>query len=241
MQKIIGLMGYVNKSDFVINLAKILNVMDKKVLVIDCTVENRLKYSIPVIEIDKSSYVTNFDGVDYAIGFKSMEDIKNYMCNEISNVDEYDYILMDIDNSYSYESFKSNSINMIFFFMEYTNISVEKNKELLRALLDDKPTGENLVITKVLFRPYITRASSEYYENKMADFNVIWTTEPYEMDYEEQDRIADIEAQQSGYVELSKHTKSFENTIIDMATDILGEFTAGDIRKALKVYVRGRN
>lgn len=241
MQKIIGLMGYVNKSDFVINLAKILDIMDKKILVIDGTVENRLKYSIPVIETEKSSYVTNFDRVDYAIGFKNMEEIKEYMCNEISNVDEYDYILMDIDNAYSYENFKSNNINIIYFFVEYTNISIAKNRELFKALNDDKPTGENLVVTKVLFKPYITRASTEYYENKMEDFNVIWTTEPYELAYEEQDRIADIESQQSGYIELSKHTKSFVNTIIDMASDITGEFTSGEIKRALKVYVRGRN
>ena len=242
MQKIIGLMGYVNKSDFVINLAKVLDIMGKKVLVIDGTVENRLKYTVPKIEKDKASYITNYDRVDYAIGFKNMEDIKTYLCNEISDVDSYDIVLIDIDNIYSYENFRTNNISMIYFFMEYTNISIAKNKEILQALLDAKPVegDKELVITKVLFRNYITRASVEYYENKTGDFNVLWTNDPYELPYDDQDRIADIESQQSGYIELSKHTKGFENTIIDMTVDIIGDATAGEVKKILKTYVRGR-
>ena len=243
MQKVIGLIGYVNKSDFVVNLAKVLDIMGKKVLVVDGTVENRLKYTIPKIEYEKNSYITNFDRVDYAIGFKSMEDIKNYLCNEISDVDSYDIVLIDIDNVSSYENFKTNNISMIYFFTEYTNISIAKNREILQAVLDSKPidTEGELVVTKVTLRHYITRACVEYYESKMGDFNVLWTKEPYEMPYDDQDRIADIESQQSGYIELSRHTKGFENTIIDMSVDIIGEATAGEVRKAIKMYVRGRD
>ena len=47
MQKIIGLVGYVNKSELVINLAKTLSITGKKVLVIDGTLEERLRYTIP--------------------------------------------------------------------------------------------------------------------------------------------------------------------------------------------------
>lgn len=243
MQRVIGLIGYVNKSDFVVNLAKVLDIMGKKVLVVDGTVENRLKYTIPKIEYEKNSYITNFDRVDYAIGFRSMEDIKNYLCNEISDVDSYDIVLIDIDNVSSYENFKTNNISMIYFFTEYTNISIAKNKEILQAVLDSKPNAgdEKLIITKVTFRHYITRASVEYYEAKMGDFNVLWTNEPYEIPYDDQDRIADIESQQSGYIELSRHTKGFENTIIDMSVDIIGEATAGEVKKSIKMYVRGRD
>ena len=203
MQKIVGLMGYVNKSDFAINLAKVLDIMGKKVLVIDGTVENKLKYTVPKIEKDKACYITNYDRVDYAIGFKTMEEIKEYLCNEISDVDNYDIVLIDIDNPGFYENFRTNNISMIYFFMEYTNISIAKNKEILEALLDAKPAeGETeLMITKVLFRNYITRASAEYYESKMADFNVLWTNDPYELPYDDQDRIADIESQQSGFID----------------------------------------
>ena len=55
MQKIIGLVGYVNKSELVINLAKTLSITGKKVLVIDGTLEERLRYTIPAFNNSENS------------------------------------------------------------------------------------------------------------------------------------------------------------------------------------------
>ena len=41
MQEVIALAGYVNKTDFVINLAKAISYTGKTVLVVDGTVEER--------------------------------------------------------------------------------------------------------------------------------------------------------------------------------------------------------
>ena len=57
MQEVIALAGYVNKTDFVINLAKALNYMGKTVLVVDGTVEERLKYTVPSLTVNEKAYV----------------------------------------------------------------------------------------------------------------------------------------------------------------------------------------
>ena len=98
MQKIIGFIGYVNKSEFIINLSKILKIMNKKVLVVDGTLNKSIKYTIPTFDVAQDESITNFDGTDYAVGFKSIESIKEYICNKTSIADDYDYILLDIDN-----------------------------------------------------------------------------------------------------------------------------------------------
>ena len=51
MQKIIGFIGYVNKSEFIINLSKILKIMNKKVLVVDGTLNKSIKYTIPTFDV----------------------------------------------------------------------------------------------------------------------------------------------------------------------------------------------
>lgn len=222
MAKIIGLIGYVNKSDFIINLAKVLTIMEKRVLVIDATIENRLKYTLPTIENDKQAYITSFDEVDYAVGFAANEEITKYLSYDENQIPAYDYILMDIDNALSLEKFKVDTLNSIYLFMEYRNMSIQRNVEILKAIINLKSIEKEIPITKVLYRTYLTRVSEKYYESKIEDLNIQWTAEPYEFAYEDQDRIADIESEQSGYVQISKHTREFQDVIINMSKDIIG-------------------
>lgn len=238
MQKIVGLIGYVNKSDFIINIAKVLNIMDKKVLVIDATIEKRLKYTLPIIDYTKKSYITNFDEVDYAVGFNSFEEVKKYMCKDEIHIETYDYILIDIDSPMAIEKFNYKEIKLKYFFMEYTNISTEKNKEILKQMQEIKEIDAKMEMIKVLFRNYYTRTSDVYYESKIEEFNIEWISEPYELSYEDQDKIVDIEAQQSGYIEVNKHTKNFQNIVVNIVNEIIGDTSEGEIKKMIKMYIR---
>ena len=122
MQKIIGFIGYVNKSEFIINLSKILKIMNKKVLVVDGTLNKSIKYTIPTFDVAQDESITNFDGTDYAVGFKSIESIKEYICNKTSIADDYDYILLDIDNKENYEYFKDENIMFVGDFVFYGTV-----------------------------------------------------------------------------------------------------------------------
>jgi len=234
MQEVIALAGYVNKTDFVINLAKALNLMGKTVLVIDGTYEERLKYTIPSLKVKEKEYVTQYDSIDFAVGFKNMHDVENYICKRELNIALYDYILLDIDNSAAYENFRARGINKTYFFVEYTNISMSKNAELLKTMMIYKPLDKKLELTKVLFKYYITRASATYYENKLIGFAIEWNENMYELNYEDQDRIADIEAQHSGIIDIMKHTKMFITLVAEIGADILKDVTSGELKREIK-------
>ena len=238
MQEVIGLVGYVNKTDYVLNLAKTLNVMGKNVLVVDGTAEQRLKYTIPALNQKDKSYVTQYDSIDFAVGFKTLHDVENYICKRELNIGLYDYILLDIDNPSGYEGMRTRGINKTYFFVEYTNISMAKNSELLKTMMVYKPLDGKLELTKVLFKYYITRASEAYYENKLQAFAINWGELSYELPYEDQDRIADIETQQSGINEIMRHTKQFIITLAEMSSEILKDKTSAEIRKQMKDYNR---
>ncbi len=238
MQKIIGFIGYVNKSEFIINLSKILKIMNKRVLVVDGTLDKRIKYTIPTFAQDES--ITNFDGTDFAVGFKSIESIKEYICNKTSIADDYDYILLDIDNKENYEYFKDENISKYYFFIEHTTESLFRNEELLRKITEDRAPEDKIEMTKVVFKYYISRASQKYFEARLMDMNVKWIDVEYELPYMDQDKIADLESELSGYIDISRHTRQYIALVTDIASDILGGVPAGEIRRAVKNYSRGR-
>ena len=240
MQKVIGLVGYTNKTEFIINLAKVLTIAGKSVLVIDGTVEERLRYSIPAFNDSEKEYLVHFDSADYALGFRSIESIKEYICKKTSNADSYDIILIDIDNVSSYKDFRQENFTRTFFFMEYLNISITKNEELLKVIASYEPVDRKPIPTRVIFRQYVTRASEKYFENKILSYPIEWNEAAYELAYMDQDRIADIEFEQSGYIDMNRHTRQYTNLVADIASEIIGDLQPADIKKMVKMYTRGR-
>ena len=97
-----------------------------------------------------------------------------------------------------------------------------------------KPLDGKLELTKVLFKYYITRASETYYENKLQGFAIDWGENSFELNYEDQDRIADIEAQHSSIIDIMKHTKMFVNLVAEIGADILKDVTSSEMKKEIK-------
>ena len=96
-------------------------------LVIDGTLEERLRYTIPAFNNSEKEYLTNFDGVDYALGFNNMDAIKEYICTKTSDAETYDIILLDIDNADSYVGFRQGSEE---FTRDIPNVGEEARKNL---------------------------------------------------------------------------------------------------------------
>ena len=74
MEKV-GFVGGYDKTDFIIYIAKILTELGNKVIIIDTTQKQKTRYVVPVIKPTKS-YVTEFEGIDVAVGFNDFNEIK---------------------------------------------------------------------------------------------------------------------------------------------------------------------
>ena len=68
MEKI-GFIGVTDKINIITYIAKVLEQLEKRVLVIDTTIMQKTKYVIPTINPTKS-YITDFENIDYAVGFE---------------------------------------------------------------------------------------------------------------------------------------------------------------------------
>lgn len=231
--QVIGAIGYVEKYDFIINLAKTLRLAGKSVIVIDGTYDRKYRYVIPSLTYGDKMYITQYDGVDFAVGFESMHDLENYVSEQKINISLYDYMILDVDNPKAYEFFRTRGIDKTLFFIDTSVISIAKNLDILKAM-KVYTAGESLNMTKVLYKAYLTRAQEQYFSKKLEEMDIKWNESEYEIPNEEQDKMANIDAQISGIIDVRKHTRVFMEVIADLAAEILGDTSSREIFKAIK-------
>lgn len=233
--QVIGLIGYVDKYDFAINLARTLNIMGKSVLVVDATLDRKLKYVIPALTNIGRSYVTQYNGIDFAVGFDSMHDVENYMAEQSINIGLYDFILIDIDSPKSYEFFRTRGIDKSYFFIDSSVLSVAKNKDIIKAIRVYNPAEENISLTKVYYKSVMSRAAEDYFAKQIEAYNIKWTEPDFEIPQDDMDRVVNIDSQFSGIIEIRKHTKMYISIIADMAAQIIGDgVTSKEIVREIK-------
>lgn len=76
--KKIGFIGAYDKIDLILYVAKIAAEVRKKVLVVDTTVLQKARYIVPCIAPSKY-YITEYEDFDVAVGFRDLDEIKNYL------------------------------------------------------------------------------------------------------------------------------------------------------------------
>lgn len=64
--KTVGFIGGYDKLDFLLYVAKIITLAQKRVILIDATIMQKSKYVVPTIS-PTQSYVTEFEGFDVAV------------------------------------------------------------------------------------------------------------------------------------------------------------------------------
>ncbi len=232
--QVIGLIGYADKYDFALNLAKTINIMGKSVLVVDATLEKKIKYIVPALNNLGEAYVTQYNNIDFAVGFDSMHDIENYMCEEGINIGLYDFIIIDIDSAKTYEFFRNRGFDKMYFFTNTSVLSANKNKEIVKAIKVYHQGEEKLQMTKVLYKEFISRAAEDYIDKQIEEYAIEWKEPEYEINVDDQDKMADIDSQFSGNINIREHTKNFINTIADLSADILEDVTSKEVRNEIK-------
>ena len=75
--KIIGFIGAYDKTDLLLNIAKVLITMNNRVLLVDSTINQKAKYVVPAIN-PTVSYITSFEDIDVAVGFNDINEIQKY-------------------------------------------------------------------------------------------------------------------------------------------------------------------
>lgn len=164
--KTFGFIGAYDKSDLILYISRILTLAGKKVLIVDATSNQKMRYIIPSI-IPTKTYVTEFQNIDIAVGFENLDGIKNYFGIDNKSL-EYDLIFIDIDNVNSMVNYDITKNYKNLFVTDFDIYSLKKGMEILSILKNDTK------FIKVLFSKDMLEEENRYLDYISENYPIVW-------------------------------------------------------------------
>lgn len=226
----IGFIGVYDKTDLILNLAKILTCMGKRILIIDSTINQKAKYIVPFIN-PTTTYITSFEDMDIAVGFKNLEQIKEYLGN--SGELPYDILLIDIDTNEMMNIFNIPKAQKNFFVTAFDLYSLKKGIEILSNL------EEPLSLTKVLFSKDMLKEDDDYLNFLSLEYKVIWSEYKIFFPLENGDLSVIMDNQRAAKIKFKRLSAQYKEGLLLMTQEILKDASEGSIRKVIKTIEKG--
>ena len=230
--KKIGFIGAYDKTDLMLYIAKILTTLKKKVLVIDATINQKARYIVPVIN-PTVKYVTEFEGIDIAVGFEDVSDIKKYLGLSDEQEMEYDIIFVDTDNTKGFNTFKLEEANKNYFVTSFDNYSLKKGLEVIIELKNP------ISLTKILFASEMLKEEDDYLNFLSLGYKVIWNEYRVYFPIENGDLNVIYENHRVAKIKFKKLSIQYKDGLAYLAEEILGNVSESNVRRAIKTIEKG--
>lgn len=230
--KKIGFIGGYDKTDLIIYVAKILTELGQNVLVVDATINQKARYIIPVIN-PTLMYVTEYEDIDIAVGFKKVEDIKKYLGVPEDQEMEYDIILIDTDNKEGFEEFELEEAQKNYFVTSFDIYSLKKGLEALIGLKNA------ISLTKVYFSKEMLKEEDDYLNFLSLGYKIIWNDYRVYFPIENGDLSVIHENQRVAKIKFKKLSVQYKDGLAYLTEEILGDANESRVRRAIKTIERG--
>lgn len=228
--KKIGFIGAYDKTDMILNIAKILTTMKNKVLIIDSTINQKARYIVPAIN-PTVSYITSFEDIDVAVGFNDIESLKRY--TGVTGEIPYDVILVDADTAEKIKGFSLDMADKNYFVTSFDIYSLKRGIEILANL--EVP----LTLTKVLFAREALKEDDDYLNFLSLGHKIIWDEERIYYPIENGDLSVISENQRVQKIKFKKLSVQYKDSLTFMVQQILNQNNDSHVRKAMKIIERG--
>ncbi len=220
----IGFIGAFEKTDLIIYTARILTEVGKRVLVIDTTILQKARYIVPCIAPTKF-YVTEYEGIDVAVGFDDLESLNGYM-GDIEN--DYDLVLIDVDSYEKFDSFEIINSERIYFVTAFDSFSLKKGIEIIGTM------RQKIRMKKILFEREYTEEDDEYLNFLSLTYPIEWDEEKIYFPYDQGDLTAIIENQRVTKIKLKNLSEEYREGLFILTQEIVPEIKTAEIKKAFK-------
>ena len=230
--KKVGFIGTYDKTDLILNVAKILTTMKKKVIVVDSTLTQKAKYVVPVIN-PTLTYITDFEDIDVAVGFKNEAGIKGYLGIAENEELPYDIMLIDVDDSLAVEGFDLIKAPKNYFVTAFDLYSLKRGLEVLSNL------KEPMSLTKILFTKEILKEEDEYLDFLSLGYKVMWNEYRIYFPIENGDWSVLAENQRVAKIKLKRLSMQYKDSLVYIVGEILNDTSENQIRRAVKIIERG--
>lgn len=230
----VGFIGIYDKLDMILNVAKVLQLVGKNVLIVDATNIQKARYTVPSIS-PTFKYVTNFEEFDVAVGFESLQEVYNYLGLEEQEEQEstYDILLVDCDSTDSMKKFKIAEADNKYFVTAFDNYSLKRGLEIFNR------SEENIELRKILYSKNMLKEENDYLNFLAAGLDITWKTEIIYFPIENGDLTEIMENQRVAKIKFKKLSQSYKDSIEYLATEIARDCNQNRIRKVMKNLERG--
>ena len=222
--KKIGFIGAYDKTDLIIYISRILVQEGLKVLIIDATTLQKTRYTVPCIEPSRY-YITTYEDIDIAIGFETIQEIKNYTQNPDL---DYDFILLDIDSNEEFEKYEMYSADKNYFVTAFDNYSLKKGLEIIGK------NTEKILMKKILFSRHMEKEEDEYLNFISFYYSVQWSKEKIYFPFEVGDNSVIVENQRNARISFKELSQAYKDGMMEIISEIAPEIRMGDVKKILK-------
>ena len=230
--KKVGFIGMYDKTDLILNIAKILTTMHKKVIVVDSTLTQKAKYVVPVIN-PTVTYITDFEDIEVAVGFKNETEIKGYLGIAENEELPYDIMLIDVDDSVTIEEFDLMKASKNYFVTAFDLYSLKRGLEVLSNL------KEPMNLTKILFTREILKEDNDYLDFLSLGYKVMWNEYRIYFPIENGDWSVLAENQRVAKIKFKKLSTQYKDSLVYIVSEILNDISENQIRRAVKIIERG--
>ena len=222
--KKIGFIGGFEKTDLILYVSKILVEAEQKVLVVDTTINQRAKYIVPSIK-PTTSYITEYQGIDVAVGFESFDAILRYTGTQKL---EYDITMVDIDTNEAFEEFGMKNADENFFVTAFDNYSLKRGLETVGKI------NAEVEMTKVLFSRDMTADEDEYLNFLSFYYSVKWNDNKIFFPYDNGSNTVIMNNQRLSRIRFKDFDQAYRDGLMDIAAIVSPELKGNEIKKAYK-------
>lgn len=225
--KKIGFVGAYDKTNLIMYIAKVLQNMNNRVLVIDGTILQKMRYVVPTISRAKL-YITEFEKIDFAVGFQNIEQIMQYLQMNTMNEESlpYDYVLIDTDNRMALKTFDVTASTKMYFVTGFDMYSLKKGIDIFSNL------EEQVDLTKILFANNVTKEDLEYLNYLSLEKKIKWNDiEIYAPVLENDNRVIE-ENQRIDKIRVKKLSNNYQQAIIYIVQNMTEE-NLGTIKRSI--------
>lgn len=229
--KKISFIGSFDKTDLIINIAKFLVATGNRVIVVDTTITQKAKYIVPVIQ-EASTYITDFEGIDVAVGFENLEKIKAYLGMPIHAELPYDIALIDVDRYNAMYNFNITNQDKNYFVTGFDLYSLKRGLEIIKQI------PETLHLTKVLFTRDASKEEEEYLNYLALEYKVEWDNESIYFPFEVGDQSVIAENQRVSKIKFKRLSSQYKEGLIYIVQQILQQDNYPQFKRILKQLER---
>lgn len=235
--KTVAFIGGFDKFDIMLYTAIIIsNQLKTKCLIVDSTIQEKARYIVPTIDNKnyvKQKYITTFQGVDIAVGFKTREELVEF--GILNEENKYEYMFVDLDEVRTLESLNLGQEDLIFLATAFDLYSLNK----AFSILDN--TTVTLPIHKILFAKKIKNTYITFMENVTNNRNINWGKYNIQFPYDNGDWTEIYENQRENRLTLTKFSNRFKSgikTLVKIITESSGLDTSRTMRGMEKLEKR---